>query len=126
MHTAASRKKAKKHAAHLLPPSRTTPTPFQKNTSCRKSNAARCPHVCAKRKRLLRIAHDTDAKSTPLDEYCRSKNVVAVSPNTLYANLQIILMGLQGMQIEENAKNLRANLAVCSRSFASSSTRSRN
>ena len=53
----------------------------------------------------------TDAKSTPLDEYCRSKNVVAVSPNTLYANLQIILMGLQGMQIEENAKNLRANLA---------------
>ena len=53
----------------------------------------------------------TDAKSTPLDEHCRSKNVVAVSPNTLYANLQIILMGLQGMQIEENAKNLRANLA---------------
>ena len=53
----------------------------------------------------------TDAKSTPLDEYCRSKNVVAVSPNTLYANLQVILMGLQGMQIEENAKNLRANLA---------------
>ena len=53
----------------------------------------------------------TDAKSTPLDEYCRSKNVVAVSPTTLYANLQVILMGLQGMQIEENAKNLRANLA---------------
>jgi DNA recombination protein RmuC len=52
-----------------------------------------------------------DAKSTPLDEYCRSKNVVAVSPNTLYANLQVILMGLQGMQIEENAKHLRANLA---------------
>ena len=52
-----------------------------------------------------------DAKSIPLDEYCRSKNVVAVSPNTLYANLQVILMGLQGMQIEENAKHLRANLA---------------
>ncbi|HLZ11503.1 MAG TPA: DNA recombination protein RmuC [Candidatus Acidoferrum sp.] len=52
-----------------------------------------------------------DAKSTPLDEYCRSKSVVAVSPNTLYANLQVILMGLQGMQIEENAKHLRANLA---------------
>ena len=53
----------------------------------------------------------SDAKSMPLDEYCRSKNVVAVSPNTLYANLQVILMGLQGMQIEENAKHLRANLA---------------
>jgi DNA recombination protein RmuC len=52
-----------------------------------------------------------DAKSQPLDEYCRSKNIVAVSPNTLYAHLQVILMGLQGMQIEENAKRLHANLA---------------
>jgi len=47
----------------------------------------------------------------PLDEYCRSKNVVAVSPNTLYAHLQVILMGLQGMQIEENAKRMQKNLA---------------
>jgi DNA recombination protein RmuC len=53
----------------------------------------------------------TDAKSMPLDEYCRSKNVIAVSPNTLYAHLQVILMGLQGMQIEENAKRLHASLA---------------
>jgi DNA anti-recombination protein RmuC len=52
-----------------------------------------------------------DAKSMPLDEYCRSKNVIAVSPNTLYAHLQVILMGLQGMQIEENAKRLHASLA---------------
>jgi len=53
----------------------------------------------------------SDAKSVPLDEYCRSKNVVAVSPNTLYAHLQVILMGLQGMQIEENAKRMQKNLA---------------
>jgi DNA recombination protein RmuC len=53
----------------------------------------------------------SDAKSQPLDEYCRSKNVIAVSPNTLYAHLQVILMGLQGMQIEENAKRLHASLA---------------
>jgi DNA recombination protein RmuC len=53
----------------------------------------------------------SDAKSLPLDEYCRSKNVIAVSPNTLYAHLQVILMGLQGMQIEENAKLLHASLA---------------
>lgn len=53
----------------------------------------------------------SDAKSIPLDEYCRSKNVIAVSPNTLYAHLQVILMGLQGMQIEENAKRLHASLA---------------
>jgi DNA recombination protein RmuC len=53
----------------------------------------------------------SDAKSLPLDEYCRSKNVIAVSPNTLYAHLQVILMGLQGLQIEENAKRLHANLS---------------
>ena len=52
-----------------------------------------------------------DAKGQPLDEYCRSKCVIAVSPNTLYAHLQVILMGLQGMQIEENAKRLHASLA---------------
>ncbi len=52
----------------------------------------------------------SDAKSLPLDEYCRSKNVIAVSPNTLYAHLQVILMGLQGMQIEENATRLHASL----------------
>ncbi|HVH71518.1 MAG TPA: DNA recombination protein RmuC, partial [Candidatus Dormibacteraeota bacterium] len=53
----------------------------------------------------------SDAKGHPLDEYCRSKSVIAVSPNTLYAHLQVILMGLQGMQIEENAKRLQASLA---------------
>ncbi|HWZ96706.1 MAG TPA: DNA recombination protein RmuC [Candidatus Dormibacteraeota bacterium] len=53
----------------------------------------------------------SDAKSLPLDEYCRTKNVVAVSPNTLYAHLQVILMGLRGMQVEENAKHLQASLA---------------
>ncbi len=53
----------------------------------------------------------SDAKSLPLDEYCRSRNVVAVSPNTLYAHLQVILMGLQGMQIEENARRMQKNLA---------------
>jgi DNA recombination protein RmuC len=52
-----------------------------------------------------------DAKAQPLDEYCRSKSVIAVSPNTLYAHLQVILMGLQGMQIEENAKRLHTSLA---------------
>jgi DNA recombination protein RmuC len=52
-----------------------------------------------------------DAKGQPLDEYCRERNVIAVSPNTLYAHLQVILMGLQGMQIEENAKRLHASLA---------------
>jgi DNA recombination protein RmuC len=52
-----------------------------------------------------------DGKGTALDAYCRSKQIMAVSPNTLYAHLSVIAMGLRGMQIEENAKHLSANLA---------------
>jgi DNA recombination protein RmuC len=51
-----------------------------------------------------------DAKGQPLDEYCRSRSIFPVSPNTLHANLRVIAMGLRGMQIEENAKHLSANL----------------
>jgi DNA recombination protein RmuC len=59
----------------------------------------------------------TDAKGTPLDAYCRSKGIVAVSPNTLYAHLNVILLGLRGMQIEENARNLLASLAGLKKQF---------
>jgi DNA recombination protein RmuC len=52
-----------------------------------------------------------DGKGQPLDEYCRSRSIFPVSPNTLHANLRVIAMGLRGMQIEENAKNLAANLS---------------
>jgi DNA recombination protein RmuC len=51
-----------------------------------------------------------DARGQQIDEYCRSKKIVAVSPNTLYAHLCVIAMGLRGMAIEENAKRLLANL----------------
>src|SRR3984885_7290404 len=51
-----------------------------------------------------------DGRGQQIDEYCRSKKVIAVSPNTLYAHLCVIALGLQGMQIEENAKRLLANL----------------
>ncbi|HXX14416.1 MAG TPA: DNA recombination protein RmuC [Candidatus Eremiobacteraceae bacterium] len=56
-----------------------------------------------------------DGKGTALDAYCRSKKIMAVSPNTLYAHLTVIAMGLRGMQIEENARRLGANLAGLSR-----------
>jgi DNA recombination protein RmuC len=57
---------------------------------------------------LLRSA---DPKGTPLDEYCRRKNVLAVSPSTLYAHLSVVAMGLRGMQIEDNARRLLASMA---------------
>ena len=52
-----------------------------------------------------------DSKGQPLDAYCRDKKVIAVSPNTLYAHLCVIAMGLRGMQMEENAKRLLESLS---------------
>ena len=57
---------------------------------------------------LLQIS---DSKGQPLDEYCRQQRIVAVSPNTLYAHLCVIAMGLRGMQIEENARRLANGLS---------------
>src|SRR5499433_381544 len=56
------------------------------------------------------LLQTSDSKGQPLDEYCRNKKIVAVSPNTLYAHLCVIAMGLRGMEIEENAKRLLAKL----------------
>lgn len=51
-----------------------------------------------------------DVKGVRLDGYCRGKYVVPVSPNTLYAYLSCIAMGLRGLQIEENARRIQASL----------------
>jgi DNA recombination protein RmuC len=46
-----------------------------------------------------------------LAEYCRGRHVVPVSPNTLYAYLAVILMGLRGLQVEQNARLLLNRLS---------------
>src|SRR2546421_9615204 len=53
----------------------------------------------------------TDSKGQPLDAYCRGKKVISVSPNTLYAHLCVIAMGLRGMQMEENTRRLVESLS---------------
>jgi len=57
------------------------------------------------------LLQTTDSKGQTLDAYCRDKKVIAVSPNTLYAHLCVISMGLRGMQMEENAKHLLESLS---------------
>jgi DNA recombination protein RmuC len=58
-----------------------------------------------------------DGKGQQVDAYCRERRIVAVSPNTLYAHLCVIAMGLRGMQIEENARRLANSLAGLKKQF---------
>jgi DNA recombination protein RmuC len=57
------------------------------------------------------LLQTSDSKGQLLDAYCRGIKVIPVSPNTLYANLCVISMGLRGMQMEENAKRLLESLS---------------
>jgi DNA recombination protein RmuC len=51
-----------------------------------------------------------DPKGGQLDEYCRSKRVFPVSPNTFYACLSAVALSLQGQKIEENTRHILAGL----------------
>ena len=55
------------------------------------------------------VYYETTIKQDLLS-YALSKKVVPVSPNTFYAYLEVILLGLKGMQVERNAKEILANL----------------
>ena len=46
-----------------------------------------------------------------LFSYGMAKKVIPVSPNTFYAYLQVICLGLKGLKIEENAKSILKNLS---------------
>jgi DNA recombination protein RmuC len=44
--------------------------------------------------------------------YSMSKKVIPVSPNTFYAYLQVICLGLRGLKVEENAKVILKSLGA--------------
>lgn len=50
------------------------------------------------------------ANSTQLMEYARKKRVYAVSPSTLYAHLQMILLSYEGKKIESKSREIFAML----------------
>ncbi len=58
-----------------------------------------------------------DGAKVSIAEHARSKKVIPVSPNSLYAYLQAIALGLQGMKIEERAGNIMKELGRLGREF---------
>jgi DNA recombination protein RmuC len=58
-----------------------------------------------------------DAKSGQLDEYCRTKRVFPVSPNTFYACLSAVALSLQGQKIEENTRHILTSVSGLKKQF---------
>jgi DNA recombination protein RmuC len=62
------------------------------------------------------IYYETIIREESMDEessiysYAINKHVVPVSPNTFYAHLRVIALGLKGLQIEKSAKEIFQNL----------------
>ncbi|MBM4297539.1 MAG: DNA recombination protein RmuC [Deltaproteobacteria bacterium] len=52
------------------------------------------------------IIKDDSAEDRSLSSYALGKHVIPVSPNSFYAYLQAIVLGLKGMKIEERAKEI--------------------
>jgi len=65
----------------------------------------------------LIIKDEAMDKDKGLLNYAFTKRVIPVSPNSFYAYLQTILLGLKGMHIEERAQDILTNLARLSGDF---------
>lgn len=56
------------------------------------------------------IKEDSFDEETSIYSYASGKHVVPVSPNTFYAHLRVIALGLKGLQIERSAKEIFQHL----------------
>jgi DNA recombination protein RmuC len=64
------------------------------------------------------IKDDSVGSDKSLSAYALAKRVIPVSPNSFYAYLQAILLGLKGMKIEERAKEIIQYLSRLESDFA--------
>ncbi|HEV8614352.1 MAG TPA: DNA recombination protein RmuC [Methylomirabilota bacterium] len=57
------------------------------------------------------VVRQDDTEEESIAAYALSRRVVPVSPNTIYAYLQVIILGLRGLRIEANAREIQNDLA---------------
>lgn len=57
------------------------------------------------------IRDDADKTGEGLFEYSLQKHIIPVSPNSIYAYLQVILLGLRGFQVESQTREILNRLA---------------
>jgi DNA recombination protein RmuC len=65
------------------------------------------------------IKDDESDDEMAIFNYAMKKRVIPVSPNTFYAYLQTILLGLKGLSVEERSREILENLARLQRDFDS-------
>jgi DNA recombination protein RmuC len=64
------------------------------------------------------VREGDETEEDALQAYALSRRVIPVSPNSFYAYLQVILLGLKGLRIEQNARDILATLGRLSGDLA--------
>src|SRR5262249_60190438 len=57
------------------------------------------------------IVKDEGVEEDSSATYATGRHVIPVSPNSFYAYLQVIVLGLRGLQIEQDAREIQGRLA---------------
>jgi len=59
-----------------------------------------------------------DDEDLNIKQYCYEKRVIPVSPSTLYAYIQIVLLGMKGMQVSKKAKDILNSIKTMESEFS--------
>ena len=63
------------------------------------------------------LQEDLQIDGKGISDYAMDKRVVTVSPNSIYAYLNVICIGLRGMQVERNVRRIMEDFARLNREF---------